>query len=53
MEQQILQMETALWHDYGDQDWNMILRAGPDCICIFFASVSKALGIDLRGIGLE
>jgi hypothetical protein len=55
MEQQILRMETTLQREYGDQDWSMVLRAGPDSIgilgeCILLTSGPNVMGIELIGL---
>jgi hypothetical protein len=51
-------MEATLRRDYGNQDWSMVFRAGPDSIgilgeCILLTSGSNAMGIELKGPGLE
>ncbi|KAL4982537.1 hypothetical protein BDW68DRAFT_182448 [Aspergillus falconensis] len=58
MEQQILRMETELQEQYGNEDWSMTFRAGPDSIgilaeCIVLTSRPGIMGIELRGVGLK
>ncbi|KAL4910294.1 hypothetical protein BDW74DRAFT_144781 [Aspergillus multicolor] len=58
MEQRILSMEAELQDEYGNKDWTMSFRAGPDSIgilaeCILITSRPKVIGIELKGPGLK
>ncbi|KAJ0131304.1 putative Fumarylacetoacetate hydrolase domain-containing protein 2 like protein [Fusarium oxysporum f. sp. albedinis] len=54
----VVRMHNTLQREYGQQDWRLSLRAGPDCIgilgqCLLITSRSDLLGLKLTGPGLR
>ena len=54
----VVRMHNTLQREYGQQDWRLSLRAGPDCIgilgqCLLITSRSDLLGLRIEGPGLR